>query len=201
MGFPPDQADRLAAYAHILETRAVTLGLISERDKDRVLERHVLDSCRAKRCLTGSEIVVVDIGSGAGLPGVPVAILLPGLHVVLIEPMRKRAAFLEFVVAELGLLNVRVLADRAEDAAVSADGALARAVADAPAAWLLARPLLSDDGCLVYFAGSSWDGADVDRLRAVGATATICDEPRSTGGGPLVAIRSGGSTGSPTSQH
>lgn len=186
---PRDQAEQLADFARILGTRAVALGFIAEGDRTRVLERHVLDSCRAVRCVPSSARVVVDIGSGAGLPGVPVAILLPTVQVVLIEPRQKRAAFLESVVNELILPNVEVLAVRAEDAVVWADAALARALGDVLASWERARPLLTDDGCLVYFAGASWNSADADRLGEAGGTATICDAARAVGGGPLVVIR------------
>jgi 16S rRNA G527 N7-methylase RsmG len=109
--------------------------------------------------------------------------------VELIEPRRKRAAFLEYVVAELSLPNVGVQASRAQDADVSADAACARAVADASTSWLLAEPLLNDDGCLVYFAGSSWAGPDEAGLEAIGAVGAICDGPQPGGGGPLVLIR------------
>jgi 16S rRNA (guanine527-N7)-methyltransferase len=118
-------------------------------------ERHIADSLRAVRAL-GRASRAHDLGSGAGLPGVPLAIALPGTAFTLIEPARKRAAFLELVIDELGLSNARVVVARAEDVGVVADVCVARALAPLERAWSLARPLLEPGGCLVYFAGESF---------------------------------------------
>jgi 16S rRNA (guanine527-N7)-methyltransferase len=185
-GSAEDQA-RLFAFAGLLRTRAVSLGFIGPRDADRILERHVVDSARAARCIpTGA--TVVDIGSGAGLPGVPVAILRPDLVVTLLEPSRKRVAFLELVVGELSIRNVEVRASRAQDAVMAVDIALARAVGDVRTSWRLAEPLLTRGGSLVYFAGVSWE-TDIERSLPRSTTASILSEPMVAGGGPLVMIR------------
>ena len=132
---------------------------------------------------------VVDIGSGAGLPGVPVSILRPELDIILLEPHRKGVAFLELVVTELGLLNVKILASRAQDAAVACDLALARAVGDAVTSWLLAEPLLVPGGALVYFAGGSWNEGETERLRDASSDVSFCGGTEHVRGGPLVVIR------------
>src|SRR2546423_14230134 len=89
----------LAAFARLLAERAVPMGLISVRDAPRVLERHVLDSARAVQCLPDGVDEVVDVGSGAGLPGIPAAILRPAIRVTLLEPQWRRVGFLELAVA------------------------------------------------------------------------------------------------------
>jgi 16S rRNA (guanine527-N7)-methyltransferase len=181
------------AYAQMLRDKAVPLGLIGPGDAGRLFERHVADSCRAVPCIPDGTRSVVDIGSGAGLPGVPVAILRPDLVVTLLEPSRRRVAFLEFVVGELHLEGVRVMAERAEDVDLAVDLAMARAVSDAVGSWKLAERCLKPAGSLLYFAGASWAELHAEGLAGAGATARVC--PRSqAGGGPIVVIRARGSS-------
>jgi 16S rRNA (guanine527-N7)-methyltransferase len=157
----PDQADRLARYEVILRERAAALGMISSGDLDRLRERHVLDSLRAAPALGVAESAV-DLGSGAGLPGIPLAICLPDLRMILTESRRQRIAFLELIVSELGLRNTSVHAGRAEQVAGPVDACLARAFRTAAASWLVAEPLLKPGGFLVYFAGRTFDaGSDL----------------------------------------
>jgi 16S rRNA (guanine527-N7)-methyltransferase len=99
------------------------------------------------------------MGSGAGLPGVPIAIAVPGAHVVLAEPRRSRVAFLELVVDELHLENATVHAGRVEDLAPGYDVTLARGFAGPVATWGSARRLLRGTGRLFYWAGASFDPA------------------------------------------
>ena len=138
-----DQARR---YAELLATDGVTRGLIGPRETDRLWDRHLLN-CAVVSELLPQRGVLVDIGSGAGLPGVVLAMLRPSLHVILLEPLLRRSVFLEECVAELGLSNATVVRARAEERAaahVKADVATARAVAplDRLAGWaaLLLRP-------------------------------------------------------------
>ena len=150
------QAESLAAYAQILRDRAVPLGLVSRKDADRLLERHVLDCLRAApvvRDLRASD--VVDLGSGAGLPGVVLAIALPDARFVLAEARAKRAGFLELAAERLGLRNTTVYPGRVQDLGVRFDAATARAFAHTAEAWGTARQLLGPGGALVLFAGES----------------------------------------------
>jgi 16S rRNA (guanine527-N7)-methyltransferase len=150
-----DQLHRLAAYERLLREHAPRLGLIAEGDLPRLLERHVLDSLRAAPVLEGEE--VCDLGSGAGLPGIPLAIALPHATFVLCEPKRRRVGFLELALERLGLANASVAPVRAEELpAESADTATARAFADYEDAWRTACPILRRGGRLVYFAGRAW---------------------------------------------
>ena len=138
-----DQARR---YAELLATDGVTRGLIGPRETERLWDRHLLN-CAVVSELLPQRGVLVDIGSGAGLPGVVLAMLRPSLQVILLEPLLRRSVFLEECVAELGLSNATVVRARAEERAaadIRADVATARAVAPLGrlAGWA-ARPVLS----------------------------------------------------------
>jgi len=151
-----DQARR---YAELLATDGVTRGLIGPRETERLWDRHLLN-CAVVSELLPERGVLVDIGSGAGLPGVVLAMLRPSLQVILLEPLLRRSVFLEECVAELGLSNATVLRARAEDeaaASIKADIATARAVAplDRLAGW--AARLLRPGGELLAIKGQSAD--------------------------------------------
>lgn len=148
-----DELDTLNAYAGILADRGVDEGLVSRSDRDRVLDRHVIDCLRVLPLLRAGDGRCLDLGSGGGLPGIVVAIGAPGVAVELIESRRRRVAFLELVVETLHLPNVTVRHERIEDARGSADVCLARALAPPGRAWALARPLLRPGGRLLFFAG------------------------------------------------
>ena len=117
-------------YASMLATRGVERGLIGPREVPRLWDRHLLN-CGVIAGLVPGDADVVDIGSGAGLPGVVIAMLRPQLHMTLLEPLLRRTVFLGECVAELGLANVTVCRGRAEDMAggLHADVAISRAVA------------------------------------------------------------------------
>ncbi len=125
--------DRLALaerYVALLVGPGTERGLIGPREVGRVWERHIMN-CAAVAELIPSPSTLVDIGSGAGLPGVVLGILLPRVSVTLVEPLLRRSVFLEECVAELRLTNVVVIRARAEELVgkVSADVVTARAVA------------------------------------------------------------------------
>lgn len=149
----PAASDRLAALTQLLEERAVRRGLVAEGDAGRILDRHVLDSLRAAPLIRGTDRRAYDLGSGAGLPGLVLAIAVPRCHFVLVESKSRRAGFLEFAIDELGIGNAEVAVARAEDMAEPADVATARAFAPLGRSWRVAVPLLRSGGRLVYFAG------------------------------------------------
>jgi 16S rRNA (guanine527-N7)-methyltransferase len=123
--------EKARRYAELLATDGVTRGLIGPRETERLWDRHLLN-CAVVAELLPERGMLVDIGSGAGLPGVVLAMLRPSLEVILLEPLLRRSAFLEECVAELGLANATVLRARAEEkpaAHIKADVATARAVA------------------------------------------------------------------------
>lgn len=153
------EAAALRRYAELLETYAVPRGLIARGDTAHLGERHIADSLRAVPLLEPGDGRAVDLGSGAGLPGIPIAIALPELRVVLAESRRTRIAFLELVVDQLALDNVTVHGARAEALHGGFDIAFARGFADARRTWATAAPLLAGLGRLLYWAGASFDPA------------------------------------------
>lgn len=167
------------AYAEMLVTDGVVRGLIGPRETVRIWDRHLLN-CAVVGELIQPGACLVDVGSGAGLPGVVLAIARPDLSVVLIEPMARRTAFLTEVVSALGLDGgVTVLRARAEESAGRlpagpADVVTARAVAPLGrlARWCL--PLLAPGGRLLALKGAS----------AAEEIAAHQDAVRRSGGGP-----------------
>jgi len=152
-----DAAELAQRYANLLATDGVTRGLIGPRETARLWDRHLLN-CAVVAELLPERGELVDIGSGAGLPGIVLAMLRPGLHVVLLEPLLRRSVFLEECVSALGLQNATVVRARADDRAaarISADVATARAVAplDRLVGW--AAPLLRPGGELLAIKGQS----------------------------------------------
>ncbi|HVU62185.1 MAG TPA: 16S rRNA (guanine(527)-N(7))-methyltransferase RsmG [Mycobacteriales bacterium] len=146
--------DRAARYAVLLATIGIERGLLGPREADRIWGRHLFNSA-ALAPLVASSATVVDLGSGAGLPGIPLALARPDLRVVLLEPMARRVQFLEECVRELGLGNVTVHRGRAQDGVpVTADAVTARAVAPLAALAVLAFPLCRNDGVLYALKGA-----------------------------------------------
>lgn len=154
---PRQAADRLLAYMTLLSQKAVPLGLISQADLPRLYERHILDSLRAAALFTQEDRIAFDLGSGAGLPGIVLAISMPRCSFALIEPRRIRVGFLELALDSLGLPNVEVVPVPAEEvpAARLADVITARAFAPLVRTWRSASRLLRPSGRLIYFAGKS----------------------------------------------
>src|SRR4051794_4526395 len=143
-------------YAAMLSEAGVVRGLIGPREVPRLWDRHLLN-CAVLGELLPVHSAVADLGSGAGLPGMVLAVARPDLQVTLIEPMARRAAFLQEVAQVLSLDRVLVVRGRAEDLVgeVTVPVVTARAVAplDRLARWAL--PLLTSDGRLLAVKGSS----------------------------------------------
>jgi 16S rRNA (guanine527-N7)-methyltransferase len=183
----PAQRRTLREFEALLSGVALPRGLIGPADAGRIHERHVLDSLRAVHCLRPHDVEVADLGSGAGLPGIPLAIARPDCRVTLVESQSRRVAFLELAVDELGLANVRVDHERAETAGLSVDVVVSRALASARRSWELARPNLGTGGSLLYFAGRSWstgDGASAPEV-----SYEICISGSFPWQGPIVRMR------------
>ena len=167
--------DRLPAaerYAEHLATTGVEWGLVGPREAAKVWERHVLN-CAVVADLIPAGARVLDIGSGAGLPGIPLALARTDLHIVLVEPLSRRVEWLRMVLDDLDL-PIEVEQGRAEDAGVrrrweGADVVTSRAVAPLHrlAAWCL--PLVRPGGMMLAVKGVSAP-AEVERdARAVAA--------------------------------
>lgn len=149
-----DRFDAIAAYEQILATKAIEWGIIGPREADKLWERHILNSA-ALSSLIGQGLTVMDVGSGAGLPGIPLAILRPDLDVILLEPLLRRHTFLEETVADLGLSAVEVRRGRAEDQDDVVDVVACRAVAPLDRVVRWTTPLFYPDGILLAMKGSS----------------------------------------------
>ena len=114
----PEAQSSLQSYADLLASEGVVRGLIGPREVPRLWERHILN-CAVVADLIPQGAVVVDLGSGAGLPGIPMALVRPDLQVHLVEPLARRVAFLHEAVAALGLTGrVHVHRGRAQDGTV-----------------------------------------------------------------------------------
>ena len=179
--------DAAIEYGRLLATEGTVRGLIGPRELPRLWERHLLNSA-AIASLVPAGARVVDVGSGAGLPGIPLALARPDLTVTLLEPLARRVAFLTECVDRLGLERVTVVRGRAEEGPVrralgGADVVTARAVAplDKLAGWCL--PLLRPGGLLLAMKGSTAAAelAAVGSLPgAAGALVTRAGDPPAT---------------------
>lgn len=149
-----DRLDLAVRYVEHLASTGVEWGLIGPREIPRLWERHVLN-CAVVAELVQQDVLVLDVGSGAGLPGLPLALCRPDLRVVLVEPLLRRVEWLTLVVDDLGLDAVQVRRARAEEVVgeLTAPVVTARAVAplDRLARWGL--PLLEPGGALLAVKG------------------------------------------------
>jgi 16S rRNA (guanine527-N7)-methyltransferase len=155
MGLALDKAQcgRLDAYLDLLEKWNRVYNLTAIRDRAQMLTHHLLDSLAVVPHMRGPR--VLDVGSGGGLPGIPIAIARPELSVTLLDSNHKKTAFLNQAVAELGLANVSVVAARAEswETAQRFDTIVSRAFADLGEFVSVAGRLLAADGVLAAMKG------------------------------------------------
>jgi len=160
----------VSAFRDALAAEGERRGLIGPREASRLWERHLLNSAAVVRFLADG--AVIDVGSGAGLPGLVIAAMEPGREVILVEPMERRVAWLEEIAGRLDLRNVRVIRARAESAAglVRAPAVTARAVAPLAklARWCV--PLVAAGGQLLFLKGR---GAADEVLAAAGALRSL----------------------------
>lgn len=150
-----DSFPRVHRFALLLADQGVTRGLIGPRELERIWERHILNSAAVVPYLGHGS--VADVGSGAGLPGVVAAAMLPTKQVYLIEPMERRVTWLTEAVAACGIDNVTVIRARAEEChgTVVADAVTARAVASVDKLVKWCGPLVSDSGHMAFLKGRS----------------------------------------------
>lgn len=209
---------KVAGFAQMLSEEGVRRGLIGPREVPRLWERHLINSGAIARLLPESG-TLIDVGSGAGLPGVVLGAMRPDLDVVLLEPMERRVTWLEEVVDSLGLSSVRVVRGRAEElqGTIAADAVTARAVAplDRLVSWTL--PLLKTGGVLLAMKGgrAAEELAQASEVIAAagGSSGEVLDAPadglpgttvvrimRTSGGeGPKARRAARGGSGSATS--
>ncbi len=200
------RVDLARAYYELLATDGIEHGLIGPREVPRLWDRHILN-CGVVGDLLHADERVVDIGSGAGLPGIPLAIARPDVTVILVEPLQRRVDFLERTVAQLEL-DVQVVRGRAEEKAVreeagGADVVTSRAVAPLArlAGW--SAPLIRVGGRMLALKGSSArdeitrDEETAARVGVVDLDVTSCgsglvETPTIVVSGTKVAVAGGG---------
>ncbi|WP_296647348.1 16S rRNA (guanine(527)-N(7))-methyltransferase RsmG [Rhodoluna sp.] len=145
--------DKARGYAAALVRDGDELGLLGPREMPKLWTRHILNSAVVAE-LVPPGASVADVGSGAGLPGIPMAIAQPQASFVLIEPMERRSNWLSQQVAELGLDNVRVVRARAEEVGEVFDIVTARAVSALPKLLRMTVPLTRHGGEIIALKGS-----------------------------------------------
>ena len=174
--FASERLSLAERYADLLATEGVVRGLIGPREAPRLWERHLLNSAvLAEAIPEGSS--VCDIGTGAGLPGIVVAIARPDVRMTLVEPLLRRTTFLEEVVADLGLDHVTVVRGRADDlhGRQTFDVVTSRAVAPLERLLGWSMPLVAPEGALVAVKGRSVR-EEIETARAF-LTTWRCAEP------------------------
>jgi 16S rRNA (guanine527-N7)-methyltransferase len=192
--FPYGRLELAERYAEILATDGVERGLIGPREAPRLWERHLLN-CVALEAVIPTQSAVCDIGSGAGLPGLVLAIARPDLEIELVEPLLRRTTFLSETVAALGLSNVRVTRGRAEALHGERRYGVVTSRAVAPLDRLLgwSMPLVEPHGCLVAMKGSSVEEeieAAADTLQKLGCAAPeVLDVGAGDGGSTTRVVR------------
>jgi 16S rRNA (guanine527-N7)-methyltransferase len=174
---PEERRALLGRYAALLASEGVLRGLIGPREVPRLWDRHLVN-CALLAPLLPADASVADLGSGAGLPGLVLAIVRPDVRVSLVEPMARRTAFLEEAVERLGLDRVAVVRGRAEDwtRPDRFDVVTARALAPLPQLLRWGLPLVRPGGALLAMKGSSATEevtAAGPELRRAAATAEV----------------------------
>lgn len=148
-----DRIDKARAYAAALARDSDTLGLLGPRELEILWSRHVLNSAVVAELIPDG-VTVADVGSGAGLPGIPMAIAQPNAHFTLIEPMERRSDWLKEQVEALQLTNVEVLRARAEEVGSVYDIVTARAVSNLSKLLRMTVDLIREGGQLLALKGS-----------------------------------------------
>ena len=174
-----DEVRRLTAHLDLVDEWGARMNLTAIRERAEQVTKHVLDSLSVRMYLRGTRIA--DVGSGAGFPGIPLAIVEPRRHFTLIESTGKKCRFLEHVRDALGLDNVEIVQARAEshEPGVRYDTVIARAVGPVADLVRVAGPLVAGGGCLLAMKGryptdelakklNGWKVAGVHRLAVPG---------------------------------
>lgn len=185
--------ETFARYAQFLQEEGVERGLIGPREGERIWDRHIYN-CLPLATLIPEGARVVDIGSGAGLPGIVLALARPDISILLLEPLERRCAFLQEVIKELGLRNVDVARKKALEYQGKFDVVTARAVApmDRLLAW--SWHLLAPGGRILAMKGdkAGEELAQAPLSRYMGASGEILEPSLPTGGCKVISIAKAG---------
>jgi len=145
---------QFGSYLDLLVKWNQKINLTSEKSSQEILRRHIFDSLQYAPFISTQD-EIVDIGSGAGFPGIPLKIIYPELVATLIESQRKRCSFLETVISQLGLTAIKVINDRAEKTSPErlVEAVIFRGVSDIKSCLELATPFLGEGGKVVLKKG------------------------------------------------
>ena len=160
VGLSSAQATQMSAYGDMVVKWNRSMNLVSRQDIGRFYQRHILDSLSAVPFLRGKRLL--DVGSGAGLPGVPLAIACPTMAVTLNERMAKRCRFLHQVVTQLQLGNVEIAESDVAALVGPYDTVTARAVDEPQAIWGKIKNKLTPDGQLLVYLSTGHANAEGD---------------------------------------
>lgn len=157
-----DRLPLAVKYHDLLGSEGLLCGFLGPREVPRLWERHILNCAVISEAIEENS-TVADIGSGAGLPGIPLAIARPDLKITLIEPLLKRSTFLREVVKDFGLENVTVVRGRAEDKELQKevgtfDVVTSRAVAALGKLTKWSLPLVTPGGRMIALKGATAEG-------------------------------------------
>ena len=147
----PERVDEIQAFAHFLATAGIERGLIGPREGERIWDRHIFN-CLPVTQLLPEGTTLFDIGSGAGLPGIVIALARPDIQVTLIEPLERRVEFLKEATEGL---NIEVIRGRAQDVKKSAHYVTARAVAPLEKLKKMSWHMVKTGGALLAMKGES----------------------------------------------
>ena len=147
----PERQEEIRAFAQFLTTAGIERGLIGPREGERIWERHIFN-CLPVTQLLPQNASLFDIGSGAGLPGIVIALARPDLKVTLIEPLERRVEFLKEATEGLG---IEVIRGRAQDVKKSAEYVTARAVAPLEKLKRISWHMVKTGGALLAMKGES----------------------------------------------
>jgi len=193
--------EQLASYLELLLETNKSFNLTAITDPREAWSKHVLDSLTLVPALAGlgADAAVVDVGSGGGLPGIPLAIALPQLRFTLLEATLKKARFLDETARSLGLRNVRVKNDRAESYGQGEGherflAATSRALSRLPVLLELTLPLLETGGLSIAIKGEQAELEVSESARALSELRGEVQEVRRTESGSIVVVRKTGPT-------
>jgi 16S rRNA (guanine527-N7)-methyltransferase len=182
----------LNRYVDILRSTGVEWGLLGPRESDRLWDRHILNSAALSELIAAGS-TMADVGSGAGLPGIPLALLRPDLRVTLIEPLLRRSTFLTQTVEELQIADrVEVIRSRAEVHHETYNVVVARAVAPLERLIGWCNPLRASGGVILALKGSSAAdevAAAEHQLKAAHLDAEVLQARAHPGAEPATVVR------------
>lgn len=170
--------DRFKQYRALLLEWNQKINLISHSDEERIISRHFLGSIGLLCCVQMQEGTrVLDLGTGAGFPGLPLKIMRPDLDMVLVEATRKKTVFLNNVIQSLDLSGITVVADRIENSFKEirrVSWVVSRAVSDMSTLFRWSRPVLSNGGTLVVIKGGTAEKETKELIRRKTVRASAC---------------------------